>query len=141
EVRGEGNIEAIGLVEISAGSLVEIITSAAKLAKYDGRARGLVRVNCPPQIADAYMKRKGRWGLRPLTGIANAPTLRPEGSLLDQPGYDPGTGLLYIPQPGIVFPAIPERPTRDDALAALVVLEELICRYPFVSREARSVAI
>jgi putative DNA primase/helicase len=141
EVRNGGAIEAVGLIDVSAGSLVEIITSASRLGRYDARARATVPVNCPPQIADAYMKRKGRWGLRPLTGIANAPTLRPDGSLLDQPGYDPETGLLYIPQPGIVFPAIPERPTRDDALAALAVLEELICRYPFVSPEARSVAI
>jgi putative DNA primase/helicase len=86
EVRDGETIAAIGLIEVSAGSLVEVITSAAMLAKYDGRSKGMVRVNCPPQIADAYMKRKGRWGLRPLTGIANAPTLRPDGSLLDQPG-------------------------------------------------------
>jgi putative DNA primase/helicase len=141
EVRNGETIEAVGLIEVSAGSLIEIITSAALLGKFDARARTTVRVNCPPQIADAYMKRKGRWGLRALTGIANAPTLRPDGSLLDQPGYDSETGLLYMPQPGIVFPAISERPTRADALAALVVLEELICRYPFVSQEARSVAI
>jgi putative DNA primase/helicase len=141
EVRNGETIEAVGLIEVSAGSLIEIITSAALLGRFDARARTTVRVNCPPQIADAYMKRKGRWGLRALTGIANAPTLRPDGSLLDQPGYDSETGLLYMPQPGIVFPAISERPTRADALAALVVLEELICRYPFVSQEARSVAI
>jgi hypothetical protein len=40
-----------------------------------------------------------------------------------------------------VFPAIPESPTRADALDALVVLNELICKYPFVSPEAHSVAI
>jgi putative DNA primase/helicase len=141
EVRNGETIEAFGLIEISAGSLVEIITSSAMLAKYDGRTKAIVPINCPPQIADAYMKRKGRWALRPLTGIANAPTLRPDGSLLDQPGYDPATGLLYIPQPGVVFPAIPENPTRADALDALAALDELICKYPFVSPEARSVAI
>ena len=141
EVRNGETIEAVGLIEVSVGSLIEIITSAAMLAKYDGRTKAMVRSNCPPQIADSYMKRKGRWGLRPLTAIANAPVLRPDGSLLDQPGYDPATGLLYIPQPGVVFPAIPETPTRADALAALAVLEELICSYPFVSPAAHSVAI
>ena len=141
EVRGGETIEAVGLIEVSAGSLVEVITSAAMLGKYDARSKQTVPINCPPAIADAYMKRKGRWRHRPLTGIANAPTLRPDGTLLDQPGYDPETGLLYIPQPGVVFPAIPEDPSRADALNALVVLDELICRYPFVSPEARSVAI
>jgi hypothetical protein len=141
EVRNGEKIEAVGLIDVSAGSLIEIITSAALLGKYDARSKTTVRINCPPAIADAYMKRKGRWGLRPLTGIANAPTLRDDGSLLDQPGYDPATGLLYVPQPGIVFPAIPESPTRADALDALGVLNELICKYPFVSPEAHSVAI
>ena len=32
-------------------------------------------------------------------------------------------------------------PTRADALTALEVLDELICRYSFVSPEARAVAI
>jgi putative DNA primase/helicase len=97
---------------------------SALLGKYDARAKGPVPVNCPPQIADAYMKRKGRWRLRPLMGIVNAPTFRPDGSLLDQPSHDPATALLYIPQPGVEFPGIPASPSRDDALAALGVLDE-----------------
>ena len=141
EVRDGEIIEAAGLVEVSAGSLVEFITSAAMLGKFDARSRRAVPINCPPQIADAYIKRKGRWGLRPLTGIINAPTLRPDGSLLDKPGYDPPTGLLYIAQPGLVFPGVPENPTRNDACEALAMLDELICGYPFVSLEARSVAL
>jgi hypothetical protein len=60
EVRNGGTIEAVGLIEVCAGSLIEIITSAARLAKYDARAKALVPVNCLPQIADAYMKRRGR---------------------------------------------------------------------------------
>ncbi len=141
EVRSGKKIEAIGLIAVSAGSLIELITSAAMLGKFDARSRNAVPINCPPQIADAYIKRKGRWGLRSLTGIINAPTLRPDGSLLDKPGYDTATGLLYIPQPGVVFPKIPECPTRRDALLALATLKELICRYPFVSPEAHSVAL
>jgi putative DNA primase/helicase len=141
EVRDGQKIEALGLIEVYAGALIEIITSAARLGKYDARAKAVVPTNCPKQIADAYVNRKGRWGLRPLTGVTNAPTLRPDGSVLDEPGYDPATGLLYIPQSGIVFPAIPEWPTRAEALAALAVLDKLICRYPFVSLEARSVAL
>jgi hypothetical protein len=141
EVRDGEKIEAVGLIEVSAGALIEIVTSAALLGKYNGRAKKMLPVNCLPEIANAYINRKGRWGLRVLTGIANAPTLRPDGSLLDQPGYDRATGLLYVPQPGVVFPTIPASPSRADALAALVVLDELICKYPFVSPEARSVAL
>ena len=41
EVRNGGAIEAFGLIEVSAGSLIEIITSAAILAKYDARSSRL----------------------------------------------------------------------------------------------------
>ena len=38
--------------------------------------------------------------------------------MLDEPGYDPATGLLFDPG-GTEFPAVPEAPTRKEALAAL----------------------
>jgi hypothetical protein len=39
-----------------------------------------------------------RWpGVRHLEGVIEAPTMRPDGSLLVTPGYDDETGLLYLP--------------------------------------------
>jgi len=141
DVRDGGRVKSVGLIDVCAKSLIEIITNATVLARYDRRTRQPVEVNCPINIAEAYMNRKGHWELRPLTGITNAPTLRFDGSVLNQPGYDPDTGLLYIPQRDVKFPAIPEDPTREHALKALSVLEELISAYPFVSPEAHSVAL
>jgi len=61
--------------------------------------------------------------------------------LLDQPGYDCATGLLYVPQPGVVFPPIPAEPNIEDAWEAITILHELIGEFPFTSPEARSVAL
>lgn len=36
-------------------------------------------------------------GLRPLRGITGSPVLRPDGTLLQDPGYDPATGLFLEP--------------------------------------------
>jgi hypothetical protein len=55
-------------------------------------------------------------------------------------GYDAGTRLLFKPD-GEIFPAIPDNPTKDDALAALKVLEESIDTFPFKTAVDRSVAI
>jgi putative DNA primase/helicase len=39
------------------------------------------------------------------------------------------------------MPAIPEQPTRDDALRALVLLEDLISESPFDDEPSRAVAL
>ena len=39
------------------------------------------------------------------------------------------------------MPAIPERPTRDDALASLSLLDNLLVEFPFVDATSRSVAL
>jgi hypothetical protein len=61
--------------------------------------------------------------VRPLTGITDAPSLRPDGSLIQVPGWDEATGYLFAPS--IEFPTVPEAPTLDDARRALVVLREV----------------
>ena len=70
------------------------------------------------------LKKFGDWTFPTLAGIITTPTLRPDGSILKDAGYDPATQLLLIDPPPM--PEIPEKPTRDDALAALKLLKELL---------------
>lgn len=65
--------------------------------------------------------------------------MRPDGSILQTPGYDSATGFLYVP--GTSFPTIPDRPTKDDAKAALEILKEPFVDVPFADEAARSVAL
>lgn len=76
------------------------------------------RTDGPMRLAETYLAREGNWRLRVLTGLINSPTLREDGSILDQPGHDAQTGLLFDPQ-GQRFPALPRDPDRDTALRAL----------------------
>lgn len=75
-----------------------------------------------------------------LTGIINCPTLRADGSILDLPGYDAQTGLLFDPQE-VRFSALPRDPDRDMALRALAYLKDLISTFPFVAEGDRAVAL
>jgi putative DNA primase/helicase len=75
-----------------------------------------------------------------LTGVVEAPTIRPDGSVLDRPGYDAETGLLFDPG-GIRFPPVPDRPTRAQAEAAVEVLKQPFAAFPCVSDADRSVAL
>jgi putative DNA primase/helicase len=80
------------------------------------------------------------WPFPVLAGVIGTPTLRPDFSLLVREGYDTETGL-YLMSGGLRLPAIPERPTRDDAAAALVLLDHLLENFPFVGEEHRSAAL
>jgi putative DNA primase/helicase len=75
-----------------------------------------------------------------LSGIINAPTMRANGGLLTQPGYDRASGLFFDPL-GVIFPPIPDRPTRVDAEKALTELNGLMRDFPFVAEQHRAVAL
>ena len=77
-----------------------------------------VAVNAPDQVAETYLARQGAWKLPMLSGIVHTPFLRADGSICEQPGYDPASGLLFKPD-GQSFPPIPREPSKADALAAL----------------------
>jgi putative DNA primase/helicase len=99
-------------------------------------SRLIVRQTSPPRILSA--KACGICGCWP--DSLTAQPLRPDGSVLDQPGYDERTGIFYDPR-GVKFPEIPERPTRDDAVLAIKDIKALIRDFPFVDDASRSVAI
>jgi hypothetical protein len=128
------------LIPVTRPWLVESLTCAARFLKYDGRSKNWVAVDAPDRVADAYLNRQGTWKLPILTRITNAPFLRGDGSVCEQPGYDPASGLLYKPD-GRSFPPIPQYPTKADAGAALQAIAGLIEDFPFVSDPDRSVAL
>jgi putative DNA primase/helicase len=138
-------------VKTSCGEVTDHHLHAARAAhlneKFSSSARYLernknnkwVRVNPPSFVATTYLAR-GRWRLPPILGVVTAPTLRPDGSVLDRPGYDEDTGLFYDPM-GVVFEPVPRKPSRADALRAIGILKHPIRLFPFVEEMDRSVAL
>lgn len=88
--------------------------------------------------ARAILGEVGNWPFPVLRGIVTAPTLRADGSVLQVPGFDSASGLIFEPG-GAEFPTVPDRPTRADAVAALAKFEPLLGGFPFVDEAARSV--
>lgn len=99
-----------------------------------------VTVNPPRPAVDGLFSSPDVWsGIRELRGVVRTPILRPDGSVLSEPGYDPATCLFYAPD--VEYDGLPERPTRTDAERALIELEEIIRDFPFISPESRSAAL
>jgi len=128
------------LVHVKSHHIAEAMTLVAHWERFDGRLEEWVATDCPLRIADTYLAREGMWNLPVLVGITNCPTLRPDGSILEQPGYDAATGMLFDTQQ-TSFPSITPEPDRDEALAALSYLRKLIDSFPFVGDADRAVAL
>jgi putative DNA primase/helicase len=74
--------------------------------------------------------------MRPLTAVVTSPTLLPDGTILDQAGYDASTGLLLLPDGDV--PIVPACPPLDQAVGAVGELLEVVVDFPFASDAHRS---
>jgi putative DNA primase/helicase len=96
-------------------------------------------IDPPKEVACTILARVGDWTFPSIAGVISTP--RPDGSLLEQ-GFDEATRLLLIEPPPM--PPIPDNPTKDDALAALKSIEDLLTGFPFVGGDdgvAKAVAL
>ncbi len=120
-------------------TLRERLTRLATYQKHDGRSGEWVDTVPPDRVVTAVDAR-GEWpGIRPIAGITETPSMRPDGSILEVSGYDASTGYVYLP--GRVYPAVPSHPSRDDARRALAELAEPFVDFPASSDPGRYVAI
>jgi hypothetical protein len=124
------DIRIPGVVRVSTYTAVEILTHFINFQVYDARSEEYKSVNCPHWLAQTFLDRTRHWALPRLNAIITAPTLRNDGSVLQDPGYDKATGILYVPSQS--YPRIPEFPSEEDALIALDKLKELTSEFPFV---------
>jgi putative DNA primase/helicase len=95
-------------------------------------------IACPSEIPSCYLQSAGHWRLSVLRSIVCAPTLRDDGSVLQEAGYDQASALLYDPC-GITFRLVPENPTKEEAQQAASRILSLVSRFDFVNEGARSV--
>lgn len=131
---------ALAIIDADPVFLQLQLSEVVSWKKYDARKKQWRRADAPMEVARALLSNSGRWNLQALTAIIEAPTLRPDGSILDRPGFDAETGL-FLDCGNTVFPPIPERPTREEAERSLGLLEDLIRDFPFADTVDKSVAL
>lgn len=70
--------------------------------------------------------------------VSHTPLVRPDGSVLDAPGFDAASGALYLPEHGLVVPPVPESPSAKDLKAARELVLRMVQDFPFVSEHDRA---
>ncbi len=122
------------IAPLSLPSIRERLSRCAKFgicvpSEKEGEEPRFERKHVPDWCVKAVANR-GQWkGIRPLAGVVTCPVLRPDGSILNVPGYDQATCLFFEPQ-GVEF-QVPDHPTRGDAIVAAGRLLDLIQDFPF----------
>jgi hypothetical protein len=96
-------------------------------------------ITIPEVLARTIIDRHGK-GFRPLDAVIRCPTLRRDGTILEAPGYDVGTGLYYRPA-GTQFKPFHQKPTAKQAQAALKALLEPLEDFPFILEAHRMAAV
>lgn len=111
--------------------LRELASEAAAWEKYDKRAK-VWEPTLPPLWLMDNLTARPAWPFPVLEGIVCTPTIRPDGTILTTPGYDPDTGLV-LDINGTTYPPMRERPTLDDARSAIGCLQEPLEDFPFTA--------
>jgi hypothetical protein len=92
------------------------------------------------RLAIAPLMHQGYWrGIRPIRAVVESPTLRPDGSVLQTPGYDAASGYLY--EQSAEFPHIPDSPTQAEAKSALWELAQVFGDFPHLNAAHRMVPV
>ncbi len=86
----------------------------------------------PPDDVVRNVLARGSWALPALEGVVEVPTMRPDGTICDTPGYDAATRLIYQPASGLSVPPVPASPTDEAIRAARALLHETIGEFPYV---------
>jgi hypothetical protein len=114
---------------LSPESFLGPAAEAATFQKYNRRINDWVDTDPPLRHVRVILASERRWRFPHVTGVITTPTLRPDGTLLIDPGHDPETELYLWP--GFQLPPIPESPTKDQANAALKLLTDLFSEFTF----------
>ena len=112
-----GTVEHQIIVEVGEHTIAERMAVAATFQKWDARKKGgggLKRVDPPKDLVKTLIGRGYGLKLPLLVGVVNCPQMAADGRIVDQPGYDAGTGIFFDPR-GAKFPAIVANPRQADA--------------------------
>lgn len=129
------------LREVTHPVIVHLLSGRVEFGKFDGRGQKTKVTKLPKEVSD-QITGVINWPEVPMcSGTINTPTLRPDGTLITDVGYDQATGYYLDIDRSLKLPEIPKSPTKEQALAGLEKIKNLFFETPFVSDLDQAVAI
>jgi putative DNA primase/helicase len=137
----KGKVIAQAIIERPPDRLVEDAEAIAQFLRRNKNG-DLVPCDMPKRLALTLKARLLDLKFPVIAAIANTPSISPFGELLDRPGFDPETGVLYDPLE-VAFPRVPDLPTESATKAALdrLLLTLHTLDDDFVAPEDKGVAL
>lgn len=144
-IDGEIFERAGSLVRLADGEMVvtekawlqTYLESAFQFLVFDGRSQAWAVRDCPDKVAARLMAARGSWNLPKVSGVVTFPVMRPDGSVIEKPGFDDATGLLYLSDSN--SRPIPQPLDRTGLVEALNRIWEPFAQFPFDSDTSRGV--
>jgi hypothetical protein len=119
--------------EVNEAILLYEMARSANFLTYS-QARETSVPTYPPLAVARYILSQGTWKFPALRGITEVPVVRDDGTILDQPGYDPASRLIYLPHPDLVIPHVPANPTRQEVEQARDLAWGYLSEFPYETR-------
>ncbi len=124
--------------EIPPPLLRERLTRCARWVRYVGGEEEEYRPTHPPAWSVNAVHARGAWPcVRHLEAVVNHPVVLGDGTLLATNGYDARTGLLVCIPSGLRL-VVPNSPTREDARAAVALIDDVLADFPFATPAHRA---
>jgi hypothetical protein len=147
----EGNVFQRGgeLVRVAGGEILTVtapwlknwLEDVFEFNRWHNSGGKWVRANCPEDLPARIIADRGAWCVPELKGVILGPVMRLDGSLLDQPGFDAATELLFLSDKPDAWPSIPNNPTPYQLEAAMHQLWKPFRMFPFARPFDRAVAL
>jgi hypothetical protein len=112
----------------------------AEFERYKTSANAWLPTDLPPKYACTILAKRGEMDLPGLVAVTAAPFLRPDGSVVDEPGYDDATEVLYRPA-GASAPSVRRGLPRANANEVLDHLWAPFSKFPFAGDVDRGSAL
>lgn len=116
---------------VDRGSFHDIVQATAVTVNENEGAQGTTYSFAWPDSGTmaATMSRADRFAK--LDRLAHAPFVRPDGSIVTEPGYDETTRTILMPDEAFVDMTVPETPTAAEVAAALtLIMDEWLGDFP-----------
>lgn len=130
------------VIDVPLSMLIDRVSKHARCVRVRKNKEGkedFFHIEPPSKRVQAVLQSKNWPEIRPLIGVIEAPSMRPDGTIIQDPGYDSATGYLF--EPNSLYLEVDEKPTKEDAAIAYGRLAHVFCDFPYAGPSHLSATI